>query len=139
MREELKSVREKPSFSPHERLKYIKHNEGAANARPGNAAPESLISEVQQLMWNKVGIVRTGQGLREAVERLHMLALTFPQRAARRVCEASNIHAAALLIARLALARLESRGAHYRTDYPAHDDVKFRKHSVIKGAAIRFE
>jgi L-aspartate oxidase len=102
--------------------------------------PEVLIREVQQLMWNKVGIVRSRQGLKEALERLQSLSPCLPQNSSRRSCEACNIHTAALLIARSALARLESRGAHYRTDYPAHDDMRFKKHSVITGStAIKFE
>ncbi|PYP87917.1 MAG: hypothetical protein DMG65_16190 [Candidatus Angelobacter sp. Gp1-AA117] len=36
-----------------------------------------------------------------------------------------------MLIARSAQARRESRGAHYRTDYPAHDDARFKRHSII--------
>ena len=46
---------------------------------------------------------------------------------------------AARLIAASALERRESRGAHYRTDYPAHNDAKFLKHSVVTNDAIRFE
>jgi succinate dehydrogenase/fumarate reductase flavoprotein subunit len=37
------------------------------------------------------------------------------------------------------MAREESRGAHYRTDFPDHNDVKFRKHSIVSGEKIRFE
>lgn len=109
------------------------------NTAAGSLDPESLIREVQQLMWTKVGIVRTGKGLREATERLQSLSACLPQQISRRAREACHIHAAALLIARSALARLESRGAHYRTDWPAHDDVKFKKHSLVTGARIKFE
>jgi succinate dehydrogenase/fumarate reductase flavoprotein subunit len=41
-------------------------------------------------------------------------------------------------VARSALAREESRGAHYRTDFPAHDDAKFLRHSRLQVEAIRF-
>ena len=62
-----------------------------------------------------------------------------PAAGERRACEAHNIHACALLIVRSALARLESRGAHYRTDYPLHDDAHFQKHSVVRGGKVSFE
>ncbi len=53
--------------------------------------------------------------------------------------EAANILETGLLIARSALAREESRGAHYRVDFPFKNDRKFCKHSVIKSDAISFE
>jgi L-aspartate oxidase len=108
---------------------------------PGNVGtgPELFIQEVQQLMWNKAGIVRSRQGLSDAVHVLQAATARLPLPSSRRNCEARNIHAIALLIARSALARLESRGAHYRTDYPAHDDVKFKKHSVATERDVRFE
>jgi L-aspartate oxidase len=56
----------------------------------------------------------------------------------RRSHEAANLHLTGLLVARSALAREESRGAHYRIDYPAHDDKKFLKHSVVKSESLRF-
>jgi L-aspartate oxidase len=56
----------------------------------------------------------------------------------RRAFEARNIHLVGTLVARAALAREESRGAHYRLDFPAHNDAKFLKHSIIKGDSIRF-
>ena len=69
-----------------------------------------------------------------------MLATDSPMPTPRKCCwkKARNIHLAGLLVARSALAREESRGAHYRTDFPSHNDVKFLKHSIVKGDSIRF-
>ncbi|MBI5078965.1 succinate dehydrogenase/fumarate reductase flavoprotein subunit, partial [Candidatus Saganbacteria bacterium] len=44
--------------------------------------------------------------------------------------ELKNMLLAARLIARAALERTESRGAHYRTDYPAPDDLNWKKHLI---------
>jgi L-aspartate oxidase len=100
---------------------------------------ERFIREVQELMWHKAGIVRSRQGMTEALHHLQSLSARLPLPFSRRNCEARNIHAVALLIARSALARLESRGAHYRTDYPTHDDARFKKHSVVTEKSVRFE
>lgn len=110
-----------------------------ASNGPVDMTTEQLISQIQDVMWNKVGIVREGRGLRSAIQALQEL----PQRAARphnrRAYEASNIHLAGLLVARSALAREESRGAHYRLDYPDRNDAKFLKHSVVRGESVAFE
>src|SRR5436309_9318566 len=107
-----------------------------AEINPGD--PETLIREIQQFMWSKAGIVRTGQTLKEALEKLQAASERLPVPVSRRACEARNIHTAALLITRSALARLESRGAHYRTDFPARNDAKFNKHSIVNAAGVRF-
>ncbi|MGI9101906.1 MAG: L-aspartate oxidase [Terriglobales bacterium] len=98
-----------------------------------------LLQQVQTLMWNNVGIVRSRAGLKHAIDELERLRECLPEMANRAACEACNVHHVAVLIARSALARLESRGAHYRTDFPMHDDAKFKKHSVVRGEQIRFE
>lgn len=94
------------------------------------ASPEAeqFIAQVQKIMWQNVGIVREGKKLRETVPLLESLRAKLPTANCRRCCEAKNILDAALLITRSALGRLESRGAHYRMDYPFHDDQKFLKH-----------
>jgi L-aspartate oxidase len=71
--------------------------------------------EVRQLAWEHCGIVRSGDGLRAAIARLEEMA---PD-------------SVALLIARCALAREESRGAHFRSDYP-HKSAAYEKHSIIR-------
>ncbi|HMF91384.1 MAG TPA: L-aspartate oxidase [Candidatus Angelobacter sp.] len=100
---------------------------------------EQFIRDLQELMWSNAGIVRTRQGLADAIQHLQAAAEHLPLPFSRRNCEARNIHSNAQLIARSALARLESRGAHYRTDYPAHDDTKFKKHSIVTAKGVRFE
>jgi L-aspartate oxidase len=104
-----------------------------------DATTEEVIREMQDLMWRDVGIVRSGTGLKAAIEQLNRLAPRVAHPHTRRAHEAQNVHTVALLVARTALAREESRGAHYRTDFPAHNDAKFLKHSIIKGDSIRFE
>jgi L-aspartate oxidase len=89
-------------------------------------------------MWRNAGIVRTGTGLKTVIEQLNRLAPRVAHPQTRRAHEAHNLHALGLLVARSALARQESRGAHYRTDFPVHDDAKFLKHSIVKGDSIRF-
>ena len=99
---------------------------------------EDVIRNIQDLMWMEVGIVRTGAGLKNAILRLEQLLPRVAHPQTRRGHEAQNLLAAGLLVARSALAREESRGAHYRTDFPDHNDAKFLKHSIIQGDSIRF-
>jgi L-aspartate oxidase len=76
-----------------------------------------VVSELRRTMWQGVGVVRDGPGLAAALERLEDLARRLPPGAS----EARNMMEAGGLIARAALARTESRGAHYRSDYPEPD------------------
>jgi len=100
---------------------------------------EKFIQKVQALMWDRVGVVRDGKILQQVVPDLRALQAQAPPLSDRRSYEAANILQAGLLIARGALAREESRGAHYRLDHPLKNDVKYHKHSVISGDNVRFE
>ncbi len=99
---------------------------------------EAFTRKVQSLMWQYVGVVRDGKGLRQVVGELKAMQEHTSSSGDRRSQEAANILETGLLIARSALAREESRGAHYRLDYPLKDDIKFHKHSIISGGKIRF-
>lgn len=105
---------------------------------PVDAGTEELVGQMQDLMWSEVGIVRSRMGMQKAVTKLDEMAPKFAHPKTRRAHEAANLQAAALLVARSALAREESRGAHYRIDYPDHDDKKFLKHSVVRGGKVVF-
>jgi L-aspartate oxidase len=100
---------------------------------------DDLIREVQNVLWRDVGIVRTGHTLKHAIHELEALKTTIPTSQCRRCQEARNVWQTGMLIAKSALAREESRGAHYRTDFPVHDDKKFLKHSVVAADKIKFE
>jgi L-aspartate oxidase len=129
MREELKTPARKVAGLPP----------AAYSNGPVSVPVEASISELQTMMWNQVGIVRTGSGLKQAIEKLETIASQVARPHSRREFEARNLQIAGLLVARSALAREESRGAHYRTDFPDHNDAKFHKHSVVRGVKISFE
>ena len=104
---------------------------GMASQAKSSPEIENAIQHLRDLMWRHVGIVREESGLRAALEGLEKLGSQLPPPKLRREREAHNLLTTALLITRSALARKESRGAHYRVDFPAHDDAHFKRHSVI--------
>ena len=110
---------------------------GSSNGQA--AETEKLIQKIQGLMWQHVGVVRDGKALRTVVPQLRELQAQLPTSGDRRAHEAANILEAGLLIARSALAREESRGAHYRLDHPLRNDSKYQKHSVVRGDNISFQ
>jgi len=111
----------------------------AATSGNGQAGErEKLIRKVQSLMWQRVGVVRDGKALQQVVPELRALQAQMPASGDRRSREAANIVQTGLLIARSALAREESRGAHYRLDHPLKNDAKYRKHSIVSGDNVHF-
>lgn len=129
MRDELKA-----SSQRIEQLPPAAYSNG-----PVTLPVESAIGELQEMMWKDVGIVRTASGLKQAIDALEQIGQKVSRPHSRREFEARNLQIAGLLVARSALAREESRGAHYRTDFPDHNDARFLKHSVVAGDQIRFE
>lgn len=127
MRNELRELTTKTNQSTQE--ESSKRN-GAAETS------EARIWEIQNLMWQDAGIIRTGNGLKRAIQKLEEIHLAPPR--SRRAWETMNLHTAGLLVARSALVREESRGAHYRTDFPGHNDEKFLKHSIATANNITF-
>ena len=130
-----KAMREEPKQA---RKAASRQKKAASQNGPVDAGIEELIGQIQDIMWKDAGLVRTRIGMQEAIRTLEGLAARVAHPRTRRACEAANLHLAGLLVARSALAREESRGAHYRTDYPGHDDKRFLKHSVVKGESLGF-
>ena len=84
---------------------------------PKNIPPLNLVT-LQSLLWDKVGIIRTGEGLEEAVSILAAWQGVLPKPIDRPSYELNNLVLNARLMTEAALLREESRGAHFRTDFP---------------------
>jgi len=100
-----------------------------AEPAAGQRAEMLSLAGIQTLAWRHCGIIREAAGLAAVCRRLETCAPA---------PEVRNLHSAAALIARCALAREESRGAHFRADYPGKRARAL--HSIVKrNAAIRFQ
>jgi L-aspartate oxidase len=99
---------------------------------------EETIEKLQASMWAYAGLLREESTLRLGFAAQEACAAAFEELAAqgkgsRRLAEARALSRVACAILHSALARTESRGAHFRNDYPTRDDERFRKHSVFTG------
>ncbi len=86
-----------------------------------NVLPPLNLENVQNLMWDKVGIVRNGSQLEEAANVLAGWQNSVTEPVDRASYEIRHMLIVGRLMAEAALLREESRGAHYRTDYPGSD------------------
>jgi len=119
-------------------LKELKVNEASAEAvslsqpKPAKVAPLDL-GTLQSLMWDKVGIVRDGRSLAEAKAALSAWQASLAESTDRPSHELASLLLCARLVTEGALMREESRGAHYRSDFPErskawHRHIVFRRH-----------
>lgn len=108
----------------------IQYNEFIPNWNDeGTSLTEEMVlitqssKEVEQIMSNYVGIVRSNLRLKRAMNRLEILyreteSLFNRSTVSREICELRNVISISYLIIKQALARKESRGLHYTIDYP---------------------
>jgi L-aspartate oxidase len=97
---------------------------------------EGWIDELQQLMWRDAGLLRAAEGLKRAHDGLASLRQRQPNGITRRAVEARNLFTVAEVMVEAALAREESRGAHYRLDFPRK--AAEARHSVVRSGRLEF-
>ena len=106
---------------------------------------EELIAQLQASMWTHAGLLRDEPTLHAGLAAQANCEAALQQIAkqgkfSRRLAEAQAMSRVAHAILGSAIARTESRGAHFRSDYPKHDDQTFKRHSVFgSDNRVKFE
>ncbi len=95
-----------------------------------NTVPPLSLSALQQLAWDKLGIIRSKESLTEAADILAAWQKSLPQPTDRPSYELNNLVLSGRLMAEAALLREESRGAHFRSDFP-HSLPQWQRHIVF--------
>ena len=93
----------------------------------GTGNEQILVTELRELMWRYVGLVRNDDGLDHAIRRLTAMLNEVPADA----IELRNLVQLGCIVAQCAKSRTESRGAHYRTDFPIPDPELGHRTSVV--------
>ena len=116
--------------------------------KDGNIKPQELKKRIKQLMWEKVSIIRNEKNLNEALKELMEMEKSLNDLKVedkkqyntdlQTALEVINMVQIATLVVKSAILRRESRGAHFREDYPETKD-EWKKSIVLNKNKIKFE
>ncbi len=98
--------------------------------RVAGSSPAPSFTSLQQLAWNNLGVIRGRDGLSRAADALAMWQHSLPSPTDRPSHELNNLVLTGRLIAEAALQREESRGAHFRSDFP-EKSTEWQRHIVF--------
>lgn len=94
------------------------------------------LSRLQKLTWSNIGIIRSSKSLREADLQLDLWNREHTPEMNRSSLELQSTLCTARLITKMALLREESRGVHYRSDFP-QESPEWCRHIVFKGSTAQ--
>ena len=130
------------------RMKPDRRVAGDLLSAPGLQPPASSLQlpaldtpAIRDLMWRSAGLFRTREGLQEAFARLELAYADARIRVRSNPSDGDswrhfNLLTVARLIARAALRREESRGGHFRADFPDRNDREWKFHVVEWGDGV---
>jgi L-aspartate oxidase len=97
----------------------------ASDTRTPGLVSGSVRAELQDVMTSRVGVLRSAHGLDEAAELLDKLGTTQADQVDVESWETTNLLTISSALAEAAARREETRGSHWRDDFPARDDERF--------------
>jgi succinate dehydrogenase/fumarate reductase flavoprotein subunit len=130
---------EKYDFSPHQ-LRGEEENLRCRLAVNEGPPAAQIRAQLQTVMWEKAGVLRSRQSLEQAEAKLNSLAALRPfisrkepklNRELAEAIELDNMLLTARSVTASALAREESRASHFREDYPDRDEKNWRKNILL--------
>ena len=104
--------------------------EPIAPTGPSGLVPHALRRSMQQVMDVDAGVLRSAESLNVAAGELALLSEAGGTAPSTEDWETTNLHQIATVLVRQALMRTETRGSHWREDYPERDDERWRIHLV---------
>ncbi len=127
---------------PRDPARRVREELGRLRESRGNEKPARIRDEMQKAMMDNVGVFRTGRMIQDALDKVRELQqryqnVVIDDRGQRfntdlyEAWELGSLLDLAEATAVSALAREESRGAHYREDFAKRDDVNWLKHTLV--------
>ena len=103
-------------------------SEPVVDERTAGLVSGTMRAELQDVMTSRAGVLRTADGLSEAVELLDKLSATQTETVDLESWETTNLLTVSTALAAAAALREETRGSHWREDFPERDDERYAGH-----------
>ena len=146
--ESASKTAKKNSFKTNEEMVENEASRIEGLIKKGSIKPNEFKNSIKKLMWEKVSIVRNEKDLNEALKRLNEMQNELKDLDVSdkkqyntdlvTALEVINMVEICILIVKSAILRRESRGAHFRSDFPESND-KWKRSIVINKNKIKFE